>query len=247
MATRNRLLVLLLQTSKLITILFCPLVHFWTSTVRILFCRLVHIWTSTVVQGDLAPVCVSCKFSLDDSPICLICYNYRPEEVNTSNTCFFLQFLRLKTQCWQQFCLLCSNSPLEELNISHNILFNSWDLDISVQHQANYEELCHYLHFIYIYSITSKLIIDQIKVTLHHRLFNSMHYQNVRRSPPRRSPPQTFITPSVKSDVHHPRRSPPQTFTTPCVKSDVHHPRRSPPQTFTTPDIHHPRRSPPPV
>ena len=31
----------------------------------------------------------------------------------------------------------------------------------------------------------------------------------VRRSPPRRSPPQTFTTPSVKSDVHHPRRSPP--------------------------------------
>ena len=92
MATRNRLLVLLLQTSKLITILFCPLVHFWTSTVRILFCRLVHIWTSTVVQGDLAPVCVSRKFSLDDSPICLICYNYRPEEVNTSNTCFFFSF-----------------------------------------------------------------------------------------------------------------------------------------------------------
>ena len=42
-----------------------------------------------MVQGDLAPVCVSRKFSLDDSPICLICYNYRPEEVNTSNTCFF--------------------------------------------------------------------------------------------------------------------------------------------------------------
>ena len=67
----------------------------------------------------------------------------------------------------------------------------------------------------------------------------------VRRSPPRRSPPQTFTTP----DVHHPlckiRRSPPQTFTT----SDVHHLRRSPPQTFTTPDVHHPlckiRRSPP--
>ena len=31
----------------------------------------------------------------------------------------------------------------------------------------------------------------------------------VRRSPPRHSPPQTFTTPSVKSDVHHPRRSPP--------------------------------------
>ena len=61
----------------------------------------------------------------------------------------------------------------------------------------------------------------------------------------RRSPPQTFTTPSVKSDVHHPRRSPPQTFTTPCVKSDVHHPRRSPPQTFTTSDVHHPRHSPP--
>ena len=59
----------------------------------------------------------------------------------------------------------------------------------------------------------------------------------------RRSPPQTFTTPSVKSDVHHPRRSPPQTFTT----SDVHHPRHSPPQTFTTSDIHHPRRSPPPI
>ena len=67
----------------------------------------------------------------------------------------------------------------------------------------------------------------------------------VRRSPPRHSPPQTFTTPSVKSDVHHPRRSPPQTFTTPCVKSDVHHPRRSPPQTFTTSDVHHPRHSPP--
>ena len=67
----------------------------------------------------------------------------------------------------------------------------------------------------------------------------------VRRSPPRRSPPQTFTTPSVKSDVHHPRRSPPQTFTTPCVKSDVHHPRHSPPQTFTTSDVHHPRHSPP--
>ena len=57
----------------------------------------------------------------------------------------------------------------------------------------------------------------------------------VRHSPPRHSPPKTFTTPSVKSDVHHPRRSPPQTFTT----SDVHHPlckiRRSPPQTFTTP------------
>merc|ERR1712004_631890 len=47
-------------------------------------------------------------------------------------------------------------------------------------------------------------------------------------------------------DIHHPRRSPPQTFTTPCVKSDVHHPRRSPPQTFTTSDVHHPRQSPPP-
>merc|ERR1712004_465748 len=46
-------------------------------------------------------------------------------------------------------------------------------------------------------------------------------------------------------DIHHPRRSPPQTFTTPCVKSDVHHPRRSPPQTFTTSDVHHLRRSPP--
>ena len=71
----------------------------------------------------------------------------------------------------------------------------------------------------------------------------------VRRSPPRHSPPQTFTTPSVKSDVHHPqckiRRSPPQTFTT----SDIHHLRRSPPKTFTTPDGHHPlckiRRSPP--
>ena len=71
----------------------------------------------------------------------------------------------------------------------------------------------------------------------------------VRHSPPRHSPPQTFTTPSVKSDVHHPqckiRRSPPQTFTT----SDVHHPlceiRRSPPQTFTTSDVHHLRRSPP--
>ena len=63
----------------------------------------------------------------------------------------------------------------------------------------------------------------------------------VRRSPPRRSPPQTFTT----SEVHHPRRSPPQTFTTLSVKSDVHHPRRSPPQTFTTSDVHHPRHSPP--
>ena len=71
----------------------------------------------------------------------------------------------------------------------------------------------------------------------------------VRRSPPRHSPPQTFTTPSVKSDVQHPRRSPSQTITT----SDVHHPlckiRRSPPQTFTTPfvksDVHHPRHSPP--
>ena len=64
---------------------------------------------------------------------------------------------------------------------------------------------------------------------------------DVRRSPPRRSPPQTFTT----SEVHHLRRSPPQTFTT----SDIHHPqckiRRSPPQTFTTPDVHHLRRSPP--
>ena len=42
-----------------------------------------------MVQGDLAPVCVSRKFSLDDSSICLICYNYRQEEVNTSNTYFF--------------------------------------------------------------------------------------------------------------------------------------------------------------
>ena len=74
----------------------------------------------------------------------------------------------------------------------------------------------------------------------------------VRRSPPRHSPPQTFTTPSVKSDVHHPRRSPPQTFTT----SDVHHPRHSPPQTFTTPyskmqhspspNIHQPLQSSPP-
>ena len=40
---------------------------------------------------------------------------------------------------------------------------------------------------------------------------------------------QTFTT----QDVHHPqckiKRSPPQTFTTPSVKSDIHHPRRSPP------------------
>ena len=77
----------------------------------------------------------------------------------------------------------------------------------------------------------------------------------VRRSPPRHSPPQTFTTSSVKSDVHHPqckirrsppRHTPPQRFTT----SDIHHPRHSPPQTFTTPyskmrhspptNIHHP-------
>ena len=154
MATRNRLLVLLLQTSKLITILFCPLVHFWTSTVRILFCRLVHIWTSTVVQGDLAPVCVSRRFSLDDSPICLICYNYRPEEVNTSKTWFFFNFWDWILNVDNSFasCVAILHA-LEELNISHNILFKSWDLNISVQHQAHYEEFCHYLHFIYIYFI----------------------------------------------------------------------------------------------
>ena len=81
--------------------------------------------------------------------------------------------------------------------------------------------------------------------TLSNTATNGMKVRIVRRSPPRRSPPQTFTT----SDVHHPlckiRRSPPQTFTT----SDVHHLRRSPPQTFTTSDIHHPqckiRRSPP--
>ena len=50
----------------------------------------------------------------------------------------------------------------------------------------------------------------------------------VRRSPPWHSPPQTFTTPSVKSDVHHPRHSPPQTFTT----SDIHHPRHSSQSTF---------------
>ena len=54
----------------------------------------------------------------------------------------------------------------------------------------------------------------------------------VRRSPPRRSPPQTFTTPCVKSDVHHPRRLP-----TPFLKCDIHHR-----PTFTTPKrkIHQP-------
>ena len=41
------------------------------------------------------------------------------------------------------------------------------------------------------------------------QLFRNMLEKIVRRSPPRHSPPQTFTTPSVKSDVHHPRRSPP--------------------------------------
>ena len=46
-------------------------------------------------------------------------------------------------------------------------------MDISVQHQAHYEYLCQYFVF---YVTISKLIIDQIKVTLHHRLFHSIHY-----------------------------------------------------------------------
>ena len=87
--------------------------------------------------------------------------------------------------------------------------------------------------------------IVQLKLSQKKTEFKYPIMMIVRRSPPRRSPPQTFTTP----DVHHPlckiRRSPPQTFTTP----DVHHLRRSPPQTFTTSDIHHPqckiRRSPP--
>ena len=61
----------------------------------------------------------------------------------------------------------------------------------------------------------------------------------------------TFITPYLKSDIHHPdihhlRHSSPI-----VVESVIHHPRRSSPQTFITPylksDIHHLRRSSPPT
>ena len=101
----------------------------------------------------------------------------------------------------------------------------------------------HVLHYSRALQATlSSLVLGWCSDHLHHRGRDYLHhrdrdYKIVRRSPPRRSPPQTFTT----SDVHHPlceiRRSPPQTFTT----SDVHHLRRSPPQTFTTPDVHHPQ------
>ena len=45
----------------------------------------------------------------------------------------------------------------------------------------------------------------------------------------RHSSPKTFITPYLKSDIHHPGHSSPQTFITPYLKSDIHHLRRSSP------------------
>ena len=77
----------------------------------------------------------------------------------------------------------------------------------------------HFLHFI-----------------LRLKALCSLNSTIVQHSSPRHSSPQTFITPYLKSDIHHLGHSSPQTFFT----SDIHHPRHSSPQTFITSDIHHP-------
>ena len=69
-------------------------------------------------------------------------------------------------------------------------------------------------------------ILDQAYYWLSSDFYwlSSDFYWIVRHSSPRRSSPQTFITPYLFSDIHHPlpkfRHSSPQTF----ITSDIHHP-----------------------
>ena len=64
---------------------------------------------------------------------------------------------------------------------------------------------------------SSKTPFFTIRLTIGWPNSHKSKSQIVRPSPPRRSPPQMFTTPCVKSDVHHPRRSTHLTFTKHCV------------------------------
>ena len=83
--------------------------------------------------------------------------------------------------------------------------------------------------YLYTYAATARFVATGGRVKFFLAEAKDVHHPLCKI---RRSPPQTFNTPSVKSDVHHPRRSPP-----PILKCDIHHR-----PTFTTPYNHHPQK-----